>query len=132
MAQNSVLSSGKWFKVSVTQEGIHQIDYALLKKLGAEPDKINPATLKIYAYPNGMLPQANSITRQQDLKEIAIMVVGEGDGKFNSSDKIYFFAEGPDATLHRLSPQKLGLIVDFLRQDWHVAPAESDEPAPKE
>ena len=97
MAQNSVLSSGKWFKISVKGDGIYQIDYNLLKSLGADPDKIQPSTIKLYSYPNGMLPQENSIARQKDLKEMAILVMGEGDGKFNSGDKIFFYGQGPDA-----------------------------------
>ncbi len=95
-AQNSVLSTGKWFKVSVKTDGIYQINYSQLKSLGADPDKINPATLKLFGFPNGMLPQANSTSRQKDLKEIAIMVSGESDGKFNSSDRILFYGQGPD------------------------------------
>jgi hypothetical protein len=96
-AQNSVLSSGKWFKISVKSDGIYQIDYSLLKSIGADPDKITPSSIKLFAYPNGILPQASSITRQKDLKEMAILVTGEDDGKFNSGDKIFFYAQGPDS-----------------------------------
>ena len=85
-------------------DGIYQIDYSLLKKLGADPNKINPTTLKLFGYPTGMLPQANSAPRQKDLQEIAIMVTGEGDGKFNNIDKILFYGQGPDA--HYYVPAK--------------------------
>lgn len=95
-AQPSVLATGKWHKVSVQADGIYQIDHALLKKLGIDPSKVNPTTIKLYGYPNGMLPQANSAPRQKDLREIPILVIGEGDGKFNSSDKIIFYGQGPD------------------------------------
>jgi hypothetical protein len=96
-SQNSVLSTGKWFKLSVKADGIYQIDYELLKSLGANPDGITPSTIKLYGYPNGMLPQANSAPRQKDLKEMAILVLGEADGKFNQNDKIFFYGQGPDA-----------------------------------
>ena len=96
-SQNSVLSSGKWFKISVKSDGIYQIDYNLLKSLGADPDKITPSTIKLYTYPIGMLPQSNSTPRQKDLREMAIVVIGESDGKFNSNDKIFFYGQGPDA-----------------------------------
>lgn len=96
-AQTSVLATGKWFKVSVQADGIYQIDYTLLKKLGIDPSKVNPTTIKLYGFPNGMLPQANSAPRQKDLRELAIIVTGEGDGKFNSSDRIIFYGQGPDA-----------------------------------
>jgi len=96
-ATESVLASGKWFKISVQADGIYQIDYSFLKKLGADPDNINPTSIKLFGYPNGMLPQANSALRQRDLQEMAIMVSGEGDGKFSGSDKIFFYGQGPDA-----------------------------------
>jgi Peptidase family C25 len=102
--QNSVLSASKWFRVSVAEDGIYQIDHALLKKLGAGPDNLNPTTLKLFGYPTGMLPQANNVPRQKDLQEIAIMVTGEADGKFNTGDKIFFFGQGPDA--HYYNPAK--------------------------
>jgi hypothetical protein len=92
----SVLATGKWYKVSVQADGIYQIDHALLKKLGIDPSKVNPTTLKLYGYPNGMLPQANAAPRQEDLRELAIMVTGESDGKFNTSDRIIFYGQGPD------------------------------------
>ena len=95
-AQPAVLATGKWFKISVQSDGIYQINYSLLKKLGIDPSKVNPTTLKLYGYPNGMLPQANSAARQKDLRELAILVTGEGDGKFNASDRIIFYGQGPD------------------------------------
>jgi Peptidase family C25 len=103
-AQPSVLAAGKWYKISVQADGIYQINHALLKKLGIDPSKVNPTTLKLYGYPNGMLPQANSATRQKDLREMAIMVTGESDGKFNSDDRIIFYGQGPDA--HYYDPAK--------------------------
>jgi hypothetical protein len=103
-AQSSVLSTGKWFKISVKADGIYQIDYALLKSLGADPDKINPKTIRLFGYSNGMLPQANSASRQKDLKEIAITVLGEDDNKFNKGDRILFFGQGPD--VHYYVPSK--------------------------
>jgi hypothetical protein len=95
-AQSSVLATGKWYKVSVSADGLYQIDHALLKKLGIDPSKVNPTTLKVYGYPNGMLPQANATPRQEDLREMAITVSGEDDGKFNSGDRIIFYGQGPD------------------------------------
>jgi Peptidase family C25 len=94
---SSVLSSGKWYKLSVTADGIYRIDYNQLKNLGINPDAINPKKIQLYGGTNGMLPQANSIPRINDLKEISIYVVGADDGKFNKEDYILFFGQGPDA-----------------------------------
>jgi len=96
MSQSSVLSSGNWYKFSVTGDGVYKIDYALLQKAGINPSEVDPRNLRIYAGQTGMLPQANNIPRVVDLKEISISVVGEADGKFDSKDYILFHAQGPD------------------------------------
>ena len=50
----------------------------------------------MFGLEGGMLPQPNAIARPHDLKEIAITVSGEADGKFDKGDFILFYAEGPD------------------------------------
>ena len=93
--QASVLSTGKWAKISVQFDGVYKIDYNKLKSFGINPDG-DVKKIKIYAAFNGMLPQANSAPRIQDLQEIAIYINGEEDGKFNTSDYILFYGQGPD------------------------------------
>jgi hypothetical protein len=93
---NSVLSAGEWYKFSVTSDGVVKIDYNFLKKAGINPDQIDPRNIKIYTGQNGMLPQAINAPRVIALTEIAIQVSGEADGKFNTSDQILFFGQGPD------------------------------------
>ena len=73
----SVLSSGNWFKFSVTQDGVVKIDYNLLRNAGVNPDQINPKKIKLYSGSYGMLPQANSTPRKEDLTEIPVFVSGE-------------------------------------------------------
>jgi len=92
---SSVLASGSWYKYSVTTTGIHKIGYEDLRKAGINPDHIDPRQLKLYGNGGGMLPQANSAGRVDDLIENAIFVFGEGDGKFDKSDYILFYAQGP-------------------------------------
>lgn len=93
---NSVLSSGDWYKFSVPSDGVFRITYEGLKKAGVNPDKIDPRNIRIYAGMNTMLPQANSKPRIQDLVELSILVSGEGDGTFNTSDFVLFYGQGPD------------------------------------
>ena len=93
---NSVLASGDWYKFSVETDGIYKINADLLRKAGINPDQIDPRNIRIYTTSTGMLPQANSQPRTQDLQEISISVSGEGDGKFNGEDFILFFGQGPD------------------------------------
>jgi len=91
-----VLSSGSWYKFSVTNDGVYKIDYALLQKAGIVPSQINAKNIRLYTGQPGMLPQPNSAPRVIDLQEVPILVVGEADGQFNSSDYILFYGQGPD------------------------------------
>lgn len=93
---NSVLNSGQWFKYAVESNGFYKIDYDLLKISGVNPDRIDPRKIKIYTGQSGMLPQSNSESRIDDLSEVAIFVFGEDDGRFNKSDYILFYGQGPD------------------------------------
>ncbi len=97
VAQPAVLSTGDWYKFSVTADGVVKIDYALLRAAGINPDQIDPRHIQVYTGHEGMLPQPNSAPRQSQLSEIAISVIGQEDGKFNNGDLILFFAKGPDA-----------------------------------
>jgi hypothetical protein len=93
-ANNSVLSSGDWFKLEVSEDGIYKIDYDFLKVLGLA-DPIDPRMIRIFGNGGGMLPQKNSSLRADDLTENAIFVSGEQDGVFNQGDYILFYAQGP-------------------------------------
>jgi hypothetical protein len=93
---NSVLATGTWVKMSVAGDGIYKIDYSLFRKLGLNPDQTDPRKIRILAGNQGMLSQLNSSPRVSDLKEVAIQMVGQDDGVFNSSDYLLFYGQGPD------------------------------------
>jgi Peptidase family C25 len=95
-SSNSVLSTGNWYKVSITSPGIYKIDISLLNSLGVNTNNLVSNSIRIFGHGGQMLPEANSIQRLDDLKEIAIMVVDGGDGILNGSDHILFYASGPD------------------------------------
>jgi hypothetical protein len=94
-SQNSVLSSGNWYKLSTSQYGVYKIGYDDLVSYGIDPSAINPKNIKIYGNGNGMLPEENSEFRYDDLQENAIFVAGEDDGSFDQEDYILFYGEGP-------------------------------------
>ncbi len=95
-ADNSVLASGNWYKISVSRTGIFKLDHDFLSSMGLNPSSVNPKHIRIYGNGGGMLPEANSVARIDDLQENRIFVSGEGDGQFNQSDYILFYAMGPD------------------------------------
>lgn len=94
-ATESVLSKGDWYKMSITQQGIHQITYDELSQMGIIPSTIDPRNLRIYGNGNGMLPESNARERVDDLRENAIYVHGQEDGIFDPTDFILFYAQGP-------------------------------------
>lgn len=92
-ANASLLATGDWIKIGTTQNGMYRIDYATLRNFGINPDLIDPRNLKLYGHGAGMLPQTNSSERIDDLKEIAIRIQGENDGRFNPGDFMLFYGE---------------------------------------
>lgn len=79
---NSVLASGKWTKISVSQSGIHRISYSALSSMGFS----NPASVKVFGQGGKLLPRGNSVARIDDLVENRIL---------HHNNAIYFYAKGP-------------------------------------
>ncbi len=90
---NSVLASGRWYKIAVTADGIYKIDQSFLTQLGMDVGGINPNNIRIYGNGGGMLPTLNSAPRIDDLSEVAIEVSGAGDNSFDSGDFILFYGQ---------------------------------------
>ena len=87
--------SGDWYKISVTSDGVHKIDYNFLKNIGIDVDNLNPNDLNIYGNSFGRLPELNSEYRPDDLLKNDILIAGEGDSSFDPSDYILFYGKGP-------------------------------------
>ncbi len=59
-------------------------------------DTKDPRNFQLFSMGAGMLPETVTEEFDNGLKEHAIIVSGEQDGKFDSKDYILFYAEGPD------------------------------------
>ncbi len=94
-ASSSVLQSGTWYKLSIPVGGIYKLTYTFLQNLGIDMLSLNPKNIRIYGT-GGLLPELNSQPKIDDLVENAILVQGESDGVFNSTDYALFYAKGPD------------------------------------
>ena len=105
---NSVLDSGSWYKIKVTNNGIYKISYQELSNMGMNVASINPKNLRVYGNGGGMLPENPTKPRYDDLQENAIFVEGEDDGSFGSGDYILFY--GQSAHEWKLNP---------ITQKWH-------------
>ena len=95
-AAHSVLKNGTWTKLGIENNGIYKIGFAELKKMGLNPETIDPRNIRIYGNGGGILPEINSASRYDDLIENPILVFGEADGKFNETDYVLFYAFGPN------------------------------------
>jgi len=95
IASNSVLSSGVWYKMSVTNTGMYSISYQELVDMGVDVANVNPRNIKLYHNGGGVLPLVNKETKYDDLVEIPILIKGENDGSFDQNDLIIFYARGP-------------------------------------
>ena len=91
----SVLSDHTWYRLSVTQEGAYQLDYATLQGMGIDVSALNPNQIRLFGNPSGALPEKNSDSRPDDLTEMAICVTGADDGSFDEGDKVLFYGQEP-------------------------------------
>jgi len=91
--RGSLLASGDWYNLGVTQTGIYKLDYNFMKSIGLNnPSDLNK--VKIYGSPGGMLSQLNSVPRDTDLVQNAVELVMP-NGIPDASSYILFYAKGP-------------------------------------
>ena len=90
-AQGSALGSGRWWRLTVEQEGLYRLTTAEVPGLaGASVDSIG-----VYGAGGGMLPLLNSEVSTDGLQPLAIDVVdADGNGVFGDGDAVLFFGEG--------------------------------------
>ncbi|MEN8764521.1 type IX secretion system sortase PorU [Wenyingzhuangia sp.] len=93
--RNSVLNSGTWYKIAVDKSGVFKIDADFLNSIGIDTSTLDPRKIRIFGNGGAMLPEQLGEFRREGLSENAIYVFGEDDGKFNDSDYVLFYAQGP-------------------------------------
>jgi hypothetical protein len=123
-AEHSVLSSGRWVKIRVSNAGVYQLTPSQLSDMGFS----NPATVRLFGYNLPILPEANIENISDDLTEIPLWRRGDGSLLFYShgttqwtristvlarfthknnpySNYVYYFlTEGTPATFQTESP----------------------------
>ena len=95
---NSVLSSGDWFKISTNQNGIYKLTYSDLQSIGVNlSSSIEISSIKMYGNGGGMLPELNSDFRHIDLIENAIWIYDfNNNGFFENEDYLLFYGMSPN------------------------------------
>lgn len=94
-AEESVLATGTWIKMGITETGIYRLDYEELVAMGVSPDEISVNNAGVFGTYSGVLPESNAVSRYDDLKENSILPVGLDDNSFDQQDYILFYAQGP-------------------------------------
>jgi hypothetical protein len=72
-----------YYKILTAKDGIYRIDDHTLRQSGIDPQMINPQFLQLYH-------------RGQ---EVAILITGEEDGRWDQDDQLYFYGTRNDGTL---------------------------------
>ncbi len=80
---NSVLQSGNWIKIRISETGLYQITFEELQSIGIS----NPDNIRIFGNDAGWLPMIVGEDRPDDLIENDISISG---------NSVIFFAYGPD------------------------------------
>jgi hypothetical protein len=103
----SVLRSGRFYKLELREEGVYRLDRQYLESIGINPNTIDPRKLKIYFNGGDELETRVNSVKIPDLQEQAIFVSGEADGSFDSGDFVLFYAKGTQGLRFNSATQKL-------------------------
>lgn len=108
---NSVLSSGQWYKLATGKEGIYRVTYNDMQSYGFGMAGVSSDQIKLFGTGAGMLPMKNDALRPDDLIQISIDVVDGGDGSFDAGDYFLFYGEDQitwsftnEAFTHEINP----------------------------
>jgi len=90
---NSEMNLGNWYKIGVTKTGIQKLSYSFFTKNGISISNVNPQTIRIFGYSEGMLAESINSKTPATLPELPIYFEGENDGSFDNDDYLLFFAK---------------------------------------
>lgn len=93
---NSVLAFGDWYKVSTAAEGVYKVDRSFLSQLGIDPASVNPNRFGVFGRENGIIPEDNADTREDDLAIIPYQWMGDADNQWEEGEYALFYTPSPD------------------------------------
>jgi hypothetical protein len=109
-SSSSKLSSGVWFRIAVTSDGIYRIDYSKLKQLGLE----NPSNPRIFGNNTGQLSYYNDAPKPDDLKELSILTFTGSDGIFNDGDYLLFLQKEQEGGIITQPPECMIICITII------------------
>ncbi len=78
--ESSVLSSGSWVKIRVSESGVYRMTYEELQAAGLS----NPANVRVYGYGGAMLTQNFNKVKIDDLPAVGFYMEKGADGVFGA------------------------------------------------
>lgn len=95
IAQNPFEPSDTWYRLDINREGIVRVTGQNLQAAGLSLSNLRTDALRLFNGGGEPLPVLNNRPRPT-LNEIALLIFDGGDGLFNATDYLLFFAEGAD------------------------------------
>jgi hypothetical protein len=87
---SSVLSTGKWVQLKVSENAVYKLTYDDIKKMGFN----DPSKIKIYGYGGWILEQNFTKSYIDDLPEVSVWMNKGSDNAFNAGDYLLFYGRG--------------------------------------
>lgn len=116
-ASSSVLSSGLWYKVGVSETGLYKVTFENLVEMGFSATSVSSSLISVFGNGTGSLPEVCGTYRPDDLLELPVMMHDGGDGVFGAGDYFVFYARSPhrvdfDASMRSFS-HKYNIYSDY-------------------
>ncbi|MBR4536418.1 MAG: type IX secretion system sortase PorU [Bacteroidales bacterium] len=116
-ASSSVLSSGLWYKVGVSETGLYKVSFENLVEMGFSATSVSSSLISVFGNGTGSLPEVCGTYRPDDLLELPMMMHDGGDGVFGAGDYFVFYARSPhrvdfDASMRSFS-HKYNIYSDY-------------------
>ncbi len=93
---NSVLRTGDWHKISIPADGVYKIDFSFLQQNGLAQQSVSFSNFGVFGQAMGVLPEANSAYRSDDLEEIALKIIDSNNNNiWDANDYVIFYGKGP-------------------------------------
>ncbi len=95
-AASSVLKTGNWYKIGITNTGFYKVDFDFLAKAGISTTGITLSNIRVFGNGGNMLSEDNAVPRINDLAQNAIWVNdNNNNGTFDKGDYLVFYGTGP-------------------------------------
>ncbi len=122
-ATHSVLSSGRWVKIRVGNEGVYQLSASTLAGMGFG----NPATVRLFGYNLPMLPESAIENIEDDLQEIPLYRRGDGTLLFYSCGTVQWTRTSDTEFTHQNNPYSQ--YVYYFLTEGSPAAMQTETPA---